>query len=112
MERDHRSISAVDGVMFRQVGTRAGADRVDRPDAQRRPRVLRAGVAGKPGALRVRAGPEPGGCRGHTYWRESSSGPPRRYYRITRVGLHAPEAFKSKWRRFSSAIDQLLEDGK
>ena len=64
MERDHRSISAVDGVMFRQVGTRAGADRVDRPDAQRRPRVLRAGVAGKPGALRVRAGPEPGGGRG------------------------------------------------
>jgi PadR family transcriptional regulator PadR len=47
-----------------------------------------------------------------TYWRESTSGPPRRYYRITRLGLDALKGFRSEWMRFRSAVDQLLEHGK
>ncbi len=47
-----------------------------------------------------------------TFWRESSSGPPRRYYRITRLGRDALAGFRSEWKRFRSAVDQLLEGGK
>src|SRR5438034_1067732 len=31
-----------------------------------------------------------------TTWRESTSGPPRRYYRLTKVGCAALEVFKNK----------------
>jgi PadR family transcriptional regulator PadR len=46
-----------------------------------------------------------------TFWLESTSGPPRRYYRITGTGLAALAAFRNEWKRFRSAVDQLLEDG-
>src|SRR6476469_823748 len=35
-----------------------------------------------------------------TSWRESTSGPPRRYYRLTAAGRSALEAFKGEWGRF------------
>ncbi len=43
-----------------------------------------------------------------TTWRESETGPPRRYYRITDEGRRALETFTEGWRRFAGAVDDLL----
>ena len=45
-----------------------------------------------------------------TSWRESSQGPPRRYYRLTADGRGALDAFIAQWRRFRDAIDGLLDE--
>jgi PadR family transcriptional regulator, regulatory protein PadR len=44
-----------------------------------------------------------------TTWRESSSGPPRRYYRLTKGGKAALAAFKDEWGRFRDAVDHFVE---
>jgi PadR family transcriptional regulator len=44
-----------------------------------------------------------------TTWRESPSGPPRRYYRLTPAGYQALEAFSSEWARFCTSVDAMLE---
>jgi PadR family transcriptional regulator PadR len=44
-------------------------------------------------------------------WVESASGPPRRYYELTEAGRAAAAGFRLEWRRFSAAVDQLLEEG-
>jgi PadR family transcriptional regulator PadR len=44
-------------------------------------------------------------------WRESASGPPRRYYRLTREGDAALRAFASKWDQFRDSVDSLMELG-
>lgn len=44
-----------------------------------------------------------------TTWRESSSGPPRRYYRLTASGRQALASFVDEWRRFRTSVDSLLE---
>jgi PadR family transcriptional regulator PadR len=41
-------------------------------------------------------------------WRESDAGPPRRYYRITDAGRRSLEAFAGDWRRFRTAVDELI----
>ncbi|QKD02402.1 PadR family transcriptional regulator [Mesorhizobium loti] len=41
---------------------------------------------------------------------ESSSGPPRKYYRLTPLGRQAFEAHRRDWRSFGGAVDKLLED--
>jgi PadR family transcriptional regulator PadR len=46
-----------------------------------------------------------------TSWRESTSGPPRRYYRMTKAGRAALEAFTDEWTRFRASVDTLLEKG-
>jgi PadR family transcriptional regulator, regulatory protein PadR len=46
-----------------------------------------------------------------TTWRESPSGPPRRYYRLTTAGKHALQEFRQEWLRFSRAVDQMLDPG-
>src|SRR6476660_1773272 len=46
-----------------------------------------------------------------TTWRESTTGPPRRYYRLTKAGRAALDAFIDEWTRFRSAVDHLLESG-
>jgi PadR family transcriptional regulator, regulatory protein PadR len=43
-----------------------------------------------------------------TTWRESASGPPRRYYQLTEDGRRALDAFTGDWRRFTNAVDALL----
>ena len=43
-----------------------------------------------------------------TTWRESDSGPPRRYYALTPAGRRALAAFRSEWATFRSAVDRLL----
>jgi PadR family transcriptional regulator PadR len=46
-----------------------------------------------------------------TSWRESPSGPPRRYYRLTTAGRTALDAFTAEWGRFRASVDMLLEKG-
>ncbi|HEV3231206.1 MAG TPA: PadR family transcriptional regulator [Candidatus Dormibacteraeota bacterium] len=46
-----------------------------------------------------------------TEWRESSDGPPRRYYRITTEGQRALDTFRAQWRVFRSAVDTLVGEG-
>jgi PadR family transcriptional regulator PadR len=46
-----------------------------------------------------------------TTWRESSSGPPRRYYRLTPAGRSLLTAFTAEWMRFRDSVDSLLETG-
>ncbi|TWF52137.1 PadR family transcriptional regulator [Neorhizobium alkalisoli] len=41
---------------------------------------------------------------------ESSSGPPRKYYRLTELGQTVFETHRSDWRAFTVAVDTLLED--
>ena len=43
-----------------------------------------------------------------TSWRESTSGPPRRYYELTAAGRAALGHFTDQWRMFSGAVDHLL----
>ena len=41
-------------------------------------------------------------------WRESPSGPPRRYYRLTETGRTALDGFVREWSRFRDAVDQFI----
>lgn len=43
-----------------------------------------------------------------TSWRESTAGPPRRYYSLTAEGRAALKTFEAAWRPFSSAVDNAL----
>ena len=43
-----------------------------------------------------------------TTWRESPTGPPRRYYRLTDRGEQMLEQFTDQWARFRDAVDVLL----
>lgn len=42
-------------------------------------------------------------------WRESPTGPPRRYYALTAAGRRALDAFVAEWTPFRDAVDRLLE---
>jgi len=46
-----------------------------------------------------------------TNWKESNSGPPRRYYRLTAAGNEALGWFTGEWIRFRSGVDYVLERG-
>ena len=43
-----------------------------------------------------------------TDWRESASGPPRRYYAVTDRGRRALDEFSTDWNRFRDAVDAML----
>jgi PadR family transcriptional regulator PadR len=43
-----------------------------------------------------------------TTWRESETGPPRRYYSLTAAGRRTLDAFLEEWVRFRDAVDALL----
>jgi PadR family transcriptional regulator len=47
-----------------------------------------------------------------TSWRESTAGPPRRYYHLTGDGELALAGFKKQWRGFRDAVDEILDEGK
>jgi PadR family transcriptional regulator PadR len=47
-----------------------------------------------------------------TRWEESTSGPPRRYYRITDTGADSVDRFIATWRPFARAVNTLLEGTK
>jgi PadR family transcriptional regulator PadR len=44
-------------------------------------------------------------------WRESSAGPPRRYYTITSDGDVTLRMFAAQWSRFRDSVDNLLANG-
>jgi len=44
-------------------------------------------------------------------WRESTTGPPRRYYRLTKSGRASLNAFIREWSRFREAVDHFIEGG-
>ncbi|GAB3958764.1 PadR family transcriptional regulator [Actinoallomurus acanthiterrae] len=46
-----------------------------------------------------------------TVWQESTTGPPRRYYRLTPAGHQALEAFTAEWGRFSGAVEHFIGKG-
>lgn len=43
-----------------------------------------------------------------TSWRESQTGPPRRYYRLTPSGRSRLQAFIPEWNGFRDSVDSLL----
>ena len=43
-----------------------------------------------------------------TSWRESASGPPRRYYRLTAQGIEALADFAEAWAQLRDSVDELL----
>ena len=43
-----------------------------------------------------------------TTWRESETGPPRRYYRLTDLGERRLAGFQEDWKRFRDAVDDLV----
>jgi len=43
-----------------------------------------------------------------TAWRESPSGPPRRYYSLSKAGYQELQEFKDQWCRYRDAVDRLL----
>jgi PadR family transcriptional regulator PadR len=47
-----------------------------------------------------------------TTWRESESGPPRRYYRLTESGDAALASFLKEWARFRDSVDAILNGRK
>jgi PadR family transcriptional regulator, regulatory protein PadR len=47
-----------------------------------------------------------------TTWRESESGPPRRYYRLTDSGHAALDSFVKEWARFRDSVDEILNGRK
>lgn len=46
-----------------------------------------------------------------TLWKESSTGPPRRYYKLTAEGQRTLRAFRDEWTTFRAAVDTILETG-
>lgn len=46
-----------------------------------------------------------------TVWKESTAGPPRRYYTLTDEGRLALDRFHKVWPRFRDAVDALLTPG-
>lgn len=47
-----------------------------------------------------------------TSWRESSAGPPRKYYRLTATGKAALNEFRQEWSRFREAVDRFVGGGR
>jgi PadR family transcriptional regulator PadR len=48
--------------------------------------------------------------RVETSWRESASGPPRRYYHLTDKGRESLERFAVEWERFRDSVDAVLNE--
>lgn len=44
-----------------------------------------------------------------TSWRESTSGPPRQYYRLTDNGSQALAAFREEWRQLVEAVERYFD---
>lgn len=46
-----------------------------------------------------------------TTWRESTSGPPRRYYQLTGQGVDALQGFRAIWPNFVEAVNRFTGQG-
>ncbi|MEY8338847.1 PadR family transcriptional regulator [Lachnospiraceae bacterium 62-35] len=45
-----------------------------------------------------------------TYLRESSEGPPRKYYHLTAAGVLYKDRLKSEWDEFRKQVDSFMEE--
>lgn len=45
-------------------------------------------------------------------WRESSAGPPRKYYSLTECGRQAFESKALAWQKFSQAVEGILREAR
>lgn len=45
-----------------------------------------------------------------TYLEESSSGPPRKYYQLTKAGHAALSAHRAEWNGFVASVGRVLDD--
>lgn len=43
-----------------------------------------------------------------TTWQESTSGPPRQYYRLTPLGRRALRSMRSSWRHLVTGVDMFM----
>jgi PadR family transcriptional regulator, regulatory protein PadR len=43
-----------------------------------------------------------------TEWRESQTGPPRKYYRLTAHGVETLRVYRRQWHQFRQAVDTLI----
>ncbi len=41
-------------------------------------------------------------------WEESTSGPPRKYYRLTETGIKVLESLKDNWKQLSDSVNSLI----
>ena len=46
-----------------------------------------------------------------TYLKESSEGPPRKYYRLTPEGWNHMRLLIAEWEDFTKAVDEIIEEG-
>lgn len=46
-----------------------------------------------------------------TYLQESSGGPPRKYYKLTKEGAAMEASLRDEWQRFVRAVEHLVEGG-
>lgn len=44
-----------------------------------------------------------------TYLQESNAGPPRKYYRITKLGRSTQESLYAEWQEFSQQVNSLIK---
>ena len=42
-------------------------------------------------------------------WVESTSGPPRKYYKLTEQGVKVLESYKENWKNFTNSINKLIK---
>ena len=47
-----------------------------------------------------------------TYLKESTEGPPRKYYRLTSLGLESCKNLKLEWDRFTKNINDIVSSGR
>lgn len=47
-----------------------------------------------------------------TYLRESSEGPPRKYYHLTAAGILYRDSLEAEWEEFQQQVSRFLEEGR
>ena len=45
-----------------------------------------------------------------TYLKESTEGPPRKYYHLTAAGVLYKDSLKAEWEEFHDRVDQFIEE--
>ena len=45
-----------------------------------------------------------------TYLRESTEGPPRKYYHLTAAGILYKDGLKKEWKEFCSQVNEFIEE--
>ncbi len=42
-------------------------------------------------------------------WEESTSGPPRKYYQLTKEGQESLDSLKESWKELTNAVDKIIK---